>query len=110
MWPARIGALLLGGFACVVATLLHRVGTEVGGVFVPWGLVSGVVTAFFVASAATAWSSLAEFFMGGWALALSIGLGIVGGSQLIVFDWIGVAFLVGGLGAVVAAQTPRIRL
>lgn len=110
IWGARVAAVLLGAFVCGMATFLHRVGVEVGSIFIPWGLVLGALTGFLVARALTPWWSSGEFFVAGWALALSFGFGLGTQNQLIAFDWLGLTFLIAALGALFVALSQRFRL
>lgn len=110
IWLARVGVVVLGAYVCVIATFLHRVGLDIGPVFLPWGLLLGVATGFFVTRALTQWWPLGEFFVGGWALALSVGFGIGTQNHLILFDWLGIVFLIAALGALFAALSQRLRL
>lgn len=110
IWLARLGVALLGAYVCAIATFLHRVGLDVGPVFVPWGLAVGVLTGFLVARALTAWYQLAESFTIGWAFGLIFAFGLGTQNRLLLLDAHGAAFLVLGLGALLAALSARLRL
>lgn len=98
-WALRALALISGAYVCVLASFVHRMGSEVAGGLVPWGLVVGVATTYLLGIVWGRRRLCAEMYAIGWALGLGLGLGVGSDSYLITVDPLGVVFLIGGLGS-----------
>lgn len=100
----------LGLYVCFIATIAHRHTTVISGVDVPWGLLLALVGAYAIARAIDPWVRLGTAFFGlGWAVGLTAPMFSPGGSYLLAQDWLGLSFLLGGLGvlALAVVRGPR---
>ena len=100
---ARLAVVVLGLYTGVLGAAVHRQRTDLGVLVLPWGLVLGVLAAALVAAAAGRLVRAGGAWFGlGWTLVLLLqGLG-GSGSYLVGSDGWGWAFMLVGLGAVLA--------
>lgn len=101
----RQGALvLLGLYACLTATIVHRHTAAIDNLDLPWGLLLALVAAYSIARAVDRWAPLgAAFFALGWALGLTLPMLVPGDSYLVAEDWLGMTFMLGGVAALALA-------
>lgn len=96
--------VLLGLYACLVATIAHRHTVAIDNLEFPWGLLLALVGVYSIARAVDPWVRLgAAFFALGWAMGLTLPMLSPGESYLIAEDWLGLTFMLGGVGVLALA-------
>lgn len=111
MTGRRVAAGLVGLWAGVAASFIHRHHTDAGSLELPWGVVAAVVLTFLVARAGEAFVPLGTAcFAVGWAVAVLAPALAGTDSYLVADDALGWGFTLAGGGALALASWTKPRL